>query len=1474
MRSPVSNTYVVKSVLLLCLGVLLLSSWSKEAEAKFYWLDYDASVPGYVQIEEASMFAACEAQRDDAYPLATELYSVVEAKNTSTGNVKALICRWVITGSTFPQYITWGSIDCDTGEIEDASAPDGCRKTEEVPLMCTPSIGDGPGTSPDLSGGWAINPVSGSTGLNASDFSSGTGSKSPLGVTRTYSSDQSAGSRLGAGWSTQYDRQFYKNSPTSPSYISISRPDGRLAIFRYKLGVGHPAYWTGYSYTYPQKDLAWTLVASGTDWVFTDEDGTVETYNADGELIEIDKPGGETLTLAYDVDGNNTTVTDASSRVITFTYDSKGLATKVTDPDGEDYLFEYEKIGDTGSETDYDLFPRSIWALKKVIYPDDTPLTTTDNPSVQYHYDDADHEYGLAGVTDENGVRSLNWEYNADQRATKGESTVGNNVTTVAYDDVAGTRTFTNPLGKQTKYHVEKVYNHYRLTKVEGVASTNCVAADTTFAYNTNGFLSQKTDREGNVTTYARGTDGLETSRTEDFGGAQARTITTSWDATKRKPTQIVNAGVTVDMTYDTDGNMTLYKLTDTTSHSVPYSTNGQTRSWAYAYTAAGLLSSVDGPLSGTGDTVSYTYDTDGYLATVTNEVSHVTTVNSVNGNGLPLQVTDANAVRTDFAYNERGWVTTITADATGTPATTTLAYDDLGQITKITKADGSYLEYTYSNDREVTSVENSLGERIEYTHDAMGNVTAVSVKNASSTIVKSQTQTFDELGRLMASIGAGSQSTDYDYNKMDQVTDVTDPRSKVYSKSYDGLNRLIKDTDPDLADIDYGLDDDDNLTSVTDDRSNATTYVQNGFGDVIQRVSPDTGTTTYTVNALGLVTQETDARSVITNRTFDDRGRMLTETFPASTSENVTYTYDATASGNKGKGRLTSISDGSGSMAFVYNVRGFLTSEIRVIATKSYTTTYTYDSVGRVASMTYDSGRIVTYTRDGEGRITSLKTKKDSGSSEVTVASSATYLPFGPMKGLTHGNGQVMTAVFDSDYRLTDLDTTDGTTDAQDLAYTYDAASNITGITDAITSARTQTFAYDDLNRLTDADGLYGDIDYVYDTVGNRTSRVVDTGSTVTETYTYPSTSNRLTSVADGTDTRTFTYDAAGNVIDDDRTSSLAFTLGYNDAGRLDEIKENGTYLSGYTYNAFQQRVEKDAVAAPSPLGTATIHYIYDTFGRMIAEATSAGTVTTEYIYLDAMPLGLVTDVDTTPVLSHVHTDHLGSPQKITNASGAIVWDAALTPFGVVASLTGSLTQNRRFPGQYFDIEAGFHQNWHRDYDPLTGRYVQSDPIGLAGGINTFAYVGGNPLSFVDPTGEAAVELVGGWIAADVAIPEPSDALWPKWVGYGVGFAGAVAFDYLLYNAIFGDEDADGKEADRSIPYPAKRRGQWTCTCRADANQNIIGNCASFAFGTYSDPSRSVAAREAKRIAAHNLGQQPKHTQCKCTGPKGERWP
>ncbi len=175
------------------------------------------------------------------------------------------------------------------------------------------------------------------------------------------------------------------------------------------------------------------------------------------------------------------------------------------------------------------------------------------------------------------------------------------------------------------------------------------------------------------------------------------------------------------------------------------------------------------------------------------------------------------------------------------------------------------------------------------------------------------------------------------------------------------------------------------------------------------------------------------------------------------------------------------------------------------------------------------------------------------------------------------------------------------------------------------------------------------------------------------------------------------------------------------------------------YLYNAQGQRTLKHITEGSD---TQVTLYVYNLEGLLIAELGNTGETQVEYAYLNSQPLAQINAANAE--VFYYHNDHLGTPQKLTNSQGAIVWEATYSPFGMATvnedldNDGNPITQNIRFPGQYFDQETGLHYNWFRYYDPEAGRYITSDPIGLAGGINTYVYVDNNPFNFYDPEGKA----------------------------------------------------------------------------------------------------------------------------------------
>jgi RHS repeat-associated protein len=332
-----------------------------------------------------------------------------------------------------------------------------------------------------------------------------------------------------------------------------------------------------------------------------------------------------------------------------------------------------------------------------------------------------------------------------------------------------------------------------------------------------------------------------------------------------------------------------------------------------------------------------------------------------------------------------------------------------------------------------------------------------------------------------------------------------------------------------------------------------------------------------------------------------------------------------------------------------------------------------------------------------------------------------------------------------------------------------YDAADRISGYThyDAATAAANPTLnqssAYDELGRLTGITTSTTSWTIGYDANGNRTS--VTQGSS-TRAYTTAATSNRLTGLTNPANA--FTYDTAGNILTGPSAAST-YTASYSLESRLATMGL-GTITNSYAYDAMGQRTRKYASNAAST----TVIFVYDTSGHLLGEYSNTGAAIREYIWLGDEPIAMFTPNGTNPpTVFYVHNDHLGTPRAILDTAGQLRWRWLAEPFGTTAPETnpqslGAFAFNLRHPGQYADTETGLFYNWHRSYDAGLGRYTQSDPIGLAGGINTYAYALGNPVSFVDPDGlDATVCLYsasGPWGHVGIGINSSSTAgLYPR---------------------------------------------------------------------------------------------------------------
>ncbi|MDT7526850.1 hypothetical protein NOG12_12280 [Pseudidiomarina sp. GXY010] len=335
----------------------------------------------------------------------------------------------------------------------------------------------------------------------------------------------------------------------------------------------------------------------------------------------------------------------------------------------------------------------------------------------------------------------------------------------------------------------------------------------------------------------------------------------------------------------------------------------------------------------------------------------------------------------------------------------------------------------------------------------------------------------------------------------------------------------------------------------------------------------------------------------------------------------------------------------------------------------------------------------------------------------------------FGPLRYGTYGNDLSAFRQYTSGYELKSSYVGGGwaplTTEYQNFYFqapyisqaklAYNSAGNIVSIEDVLGS-ELESFTYDNRSRLTQRKRNGNSLEvYNYDANGNRTRFN-------NEYYRVDADSNQLTGHrvgASGSYASIWSYDNAGNQLQKE-----THTWTYGGDNRVRRLTRSSGFYYENWYDTNGQRVAKSST-------TTDWHFLYGQSGELLSE-TKNGPHVKSYIWLEGELVALVYNDE----LYFVHNDHLGRPHKVTDDTKAVVWEADLQSFdrSIVSSSIGAL--NIGFPGQYWDSESGTWQNWHRDYDPSTGRYIQSDPIGLSGGMNTYVYVESDPLIQIDPDG------------------------------------------------------------------------------------------------------------------------------------------
>jgi len=487
-----------------------------------------------------------------------------------------------------------------------------------------------------------------------------------------------------------------------------------------------------------------------------------------------------------------------------------------------------------------------------------------------------------------------------------------------------------------------------------------------------------------------------------------------------------------------------------------------------------------------------------------------------------------------------------------------------------------------------------------------------------------------------------------------------------------------------------YAYDAGDHVTAVTDPRNLVTAYNYDGLGQLWQQVSPDTGTTSFVYDSYGRRSSMTRADGTQTTYGYDGLNRTTSVSAGGLTQR---FTYDNCTNGI---GRLCSDADATGATSYSYTPEGWIAGRGFTLGSTTYALGYSHDAMGHVSAVNYPDGNQASYTyTDGVVSGVSLTL----GSTAVNGATAITYRPGDrAMAGWTSSNGLVNTLDYDTDGRLTGI----SVPGKQSLGFTYDHADRIIQIANGIDGSLTQDFGYDAMSRLVSVYSGADNENFQYDANGNRLAQTgtIDTVS---------ATSNRLVS-SGGTQ---YGYDAMGNTT----TVNAAPTYHYDAFNRMDSAGGMAYYVSPEG-----QRLRKTGAAG-------TTYFAPDQGGSLLAENPSGAWI--DYVWLHGRLIGRMAGGQ----VYAIHDDQVGRPEAVTDASQNVVWRAqnfAFTQNVIVANVTFNLG----FPGQYYDAETAAWNNGFRDYKSGLGRYLESDPIGLRGGINTYDYVGGSPLKYVDPFG------------------------------------------------------------------------------------------------------------------------------------------
>lgn len=799
-------------------------------------------------------------------------------------------------------------------------------------------------------------------------------------------------------------------------------------------------------------------------------------------------------------------------------------------------------------------------------------------------------------------------------------------------------------------------------------------------------------------------------------------------------------------------------------SNRVTSAVDNSGRTIGYAYNSVGDLATVTYPDQ---TTEQYTYDGNNRMLTMQDRRGNVWVTNQYDANGRVVKQTYADNTAYQFAYTTSSSNVVTATNVTDPDGNQEqVAFDPISEYpSSDTVGYGTSLAQTTTYVREasglVDSETDALGRTTASTYDALGNVLSLTRLSGTSDAVTTQftyTSAYNQLASVTDPLGHTSHFT-YTNGCLTQITDALSHSTTILCNSA-GQPVSVQDALGNTTTFAYqGYD----LQSITDALNRTVSYMLDTLGRRVAMRDPLGNVTLTQYDTNDRVTSVTDALNQTTSTSFDGNGNLLSVTLPNQGV--ITSTYD---SRNR---RVTRTDALNQTESWTYDGMSNVLSHTD---RKRQMTDATYDPLNRKTLITYADGSGTQSSYDAGNRLTGMVD---------TVSGSTSWS-------------------YDGLDRMSAATTPQGT-----ISYSYDAASRRTGMTPAAQAAA--SYSYDDANRLTTLTQGSETVQFAYDAANRRTTLTLPNGITVNYGY---DAGNQLASLAYAQSNGTalgnlaYGYDVDGrrtgqsgtlapNVLptpsaqlgtfdlNNRQTSFNGQALSYDANGNL-----TGDSTNTYTWNARNQLSQITAG------GVVQASYTYDAMGRRTAKAIGGGTAT-QYLYDNANAVQETQGTTINPILvglgideryarndvtgrTYFLTDALGSTIGLTDPTGAIQQQYSYDPYGNVAQsgIAAGVTNPYQYTGRENDGN-GLYYYRARYYSPGMGRFIAEDPLGFRGGQNNFyAYVGGNPLSSIDPFGMWQFTLAGGaGLAAEITFGY-NDGQWNLggFVGLGEGLSGS----------------------------------------------------------------------------------------------------